>query len=277
LKLRAIGYLAGLFPFSKAGFYAWCRQHGCYSSPFAYGKLEFTKGRKAQEHMAKIREGLGNLTIGIRMSDIPDFPDGLVEANLYDLSAEYTAEIQKIYDEMDEALKKPNVNELTELIRARQRTELIKVPLLVDLVKDAVDEEGNSAVVFVGFRETVQRLRREFPGAAVIIGDQKPEERQQAIDDFQANRKHVCLATFGAGGCGLSIHDITQTRPRVSFLTPGWSASDTVQALGRIRRVGGTPVRQTFVLVAGTIEERIHKAVSRKLANISTLNDGDLT
>jgi hypothetical protein len=36
-------------------------------------------------------------------------------------------------------------------------------------------------------------------------------------------------------------------------------------------------VVQTLVLAAGTIEERIYEAVTRKVGCVNSLNDGDLT
>jgi hypothetical protein len=48
------------------------------------------------------------------------------------------------------------------------------------------------------------------------------------------------------------------------------------QCLGRIHRVGGSKVVQTFVLIAGTIEEKVQKSITNKLACLDTLNDGDL-
>jgi superfamily II DNA/RNA helicase len=111
---------------------------------------------------------------------------------------------------------------------------------------------------------------------SVIHGDQTDRERDDAVARFQVNECPLCVCITQAGGLGISLHDVHGVAPRVSYMTPGWSAPDTIQALGRIRRVGGTPVVQTFVLIAGTIEERIYRAVSRKLDRIETLNAGDL-
>ena len=111
---------------------------------------------------------------------------------------------------------------------------------------------------------------------SVIHGDQKPEERQAEIDRFQNNESTVMLAMIQAGGVGISLHDVKKERPRASLLTPGFNASETVQALGRIWRAGGTPTTQQFVLAANTIETRVHERVSAKLNNISALNDGDM-
>ena len=74
----------------------------------------------------------------------------------------------------------------------------------------------------------------------------------------------------------LSLHDELHERPRVSLISPSYSASDVIQALGRIRRVGGTTATQKIVLAAGSVEERVAEAVQRKIDCIGTLSDRDL-
>ena len=41
-----------------------------------------------------------------------------------------------------------------------------------------------------------------------------------------------------AGGTGLSLHDVNGEHPRVSLISPSFSAIDLKQALGRIHRAG---------------------------------------
>jgi superfamily II DNA or RNA helicase len=62
----------------------------------------------------------------------------------------------------------------------------------------------------------------------------------------------------------------------VALITPGWSAKTLKQVLGRIHRAGGTRAQQYFVLVAKTAEERVAKAIQRKLKNLEALNDDDI-
>lgn len=60
------------------------------------------------------------------------------------------------------------------------------------------------------------------------------------------------------------------------MISPGYNASDMVQGLGRVRRVGGTDVTQYFVLAADSVEEKVAKTLERKIGNLSALNDKDL-
>lgn len=281
LKLRAAGYLLGLHQFNTQSFFNWCRRHGCYQSPFHHG-MEFPKGKRGKELMKDIHLFIKDKMVHCTVDDIPGFPENSVTANLYDLDSKYTEEINKIYKEMHDKLKEPNSNQLVELLRARQRVELYKVPLLTDLVETEL-EENRSVVVFVTFRETMDRLkeslkRKEFE-SVTIYGGQKTEERDANIMAFQNNMVHVMIAMSQAGGVGISLHDVKQERPRTSLICPDYSAVNMKQALGRIHRVGGTKAIQIFVLAAGTLEERIKMAIDRKLANIDALNglsDDDL-
>ncbi|MFM8334606.1 MAG: strawberry notch C-terminal domain-containing protein, partial [Opitutaceae bacterium] len=102
--------------------------------------------------------------------------------------------------------------------------------------------------------------------------------RASVIGDFQADRKHALVLQIGAGGVGVSLHDVRGERPRHSLLSPPESARDLIQALGRNRRVGQrSPAFRTILTLAGSVEERVKAAVERKAAQNETINDGDLS
>ena len=109
-----------------------------------------------------------------------------------------------------------------------------------------------------------------------IYGGQKEAERQAGIDAFQDNRVHVMVGMLAACSVAVSLHDVKHERRRVSLISPGYSAPEFVQALGRIRRVGGTVATQYIVLAADTVEEKVGKTIERKLGNLSALSDKDL-
>lgn len=283
LKMRALGYMCGLHTFSMPAFNDWCLRSGCQRvlKNVGYGrkawKMIFPGGAKGKELMRNIHLQLAPIMVRVRAADAPGFPDNEVLANLYDLEAGHTELYNKIMQEMREELKRPKADPMVAMLRARQQTELLKIPVLTELTNDLL-EEDKSVVLFVNFHETMGMLKLALPRDLVEIhGRQSSAERAAAIDAFQDNTARICLAQTQAGGVGVSLHDVHGTRPRVSLITPSWSASDIVQCLGRIRRAGGTKAVQIFVLAAGTIEEKIHAAISRKLGNIDALNDGDLS
>lgn len=274
LQLRAPGYLLGLHNYNKASYYNWCREHACHQSPFHRG-LVFDRGAKGRDAVLRIHNAIRDKLVRIRIEDIPDFPEGIVEAKLYELDPYYTDETNKAYEEAAREMQARSSNPLVVMGKARQKAELMKVPLMLDLIEDTL-EENMSAVVFVNYKDSMYALKEALQVPCVTIsGDDKSEEERQAnIDRFQRNEVHVAVVITAAGGAGISLH--SAERPRRSFLNATPSARDCVQALGRIRRVGGSSVVQTFINAAGTIEEEIYKSLTNKFGRMDTLVDGDL-
>lgn len=63
--------------------------------------------------------------------------------------------------------------------------------------------------------------------------------RQQDLDDFNSGGKRHLIATYGAGGVGVSLHDLSGEAPRaVIYLGPPWSGVMFDQAVGRPWRFG---------------------------------------
>lgn len=275
LRLRGPGYIFGLHEWHN--FYDWAARHGCYKNP--WNGFEFSKGPKGQEALKRIHSHLfPGFGVRVSVADLPDFPAALVQPEAYDMDA--IKEIREAYGEMELSISEKPANALVALLRARQRTEFLKVPLVMEMMKEQI-EEGHSPVVFMSFRDTLARFK-ELCGAAGISfseihGDQKGSERDNSIQAFQENKTQVCLAIIQAGGVGVSLHDLNG-KPRISFIFPPLTARELKQALGRIHRAGSlSPAVQKIIFAAGTVEEDVAKAVKRKLANLDLLNDGDLT
>jgi superfamily II DNA or RNA helicase len=110
-----------------------------------------------------------------------------------------------------------------------------------------------------------------------IEGGQNQFVRDQIINAFQHNNTHVVLCMIQAGGLGVSLHDL-YGRPRISLISPPQSSNDLKQVLGRIHRAGSkSKAIQKLIYVAGTVEEGTCNSVRKKLTNLGTLVDGDLS
>jgi superfamily II DNA or RNA helicase len=188
-------------------------------------------------------------------------------------------------DESDLGIKEDKEKQeilLVTLLRARQKVEMLKTETLYELTEKFL-EEGKSVVIFVNFKATLHHLKNLFETnykdikIGLIHGDQTTEERSIAIDGFQSNERRLLITTIQSGGVGISLHDLHGGHPRVSLISPSWSAQDLVQALGRIARAGAkTKCQQYLIFCARTIEDRICLAIKGKLETIKTINDGDL-
>jgi superfamily II DNA or RNA helicase len=272
LKMRFIGFLTGLHRFNDASFYGWCRKYGCFSTPHIRG-LQFPKGKTAEKHMQAIHEMLKDVSVRSRIDDIEDFPESVVQATLFDLDKASLKALTKSYEDLAE--KKKETNQLTILLRARQEAELIKLPLFAELALDAISE-GKSPVIFVNFRDTLFKLQELLTNLGLRIGIVVGgEDADEDIEKYERDELDamVCMTQ---GGFGINLHATEGRRPRVSYISPSYDAVHMVQCLGRIHRLNGSKVVQIFVLVSGTIEERVHKAIVGKLNNIKSLNGDDL-
>jgi len=63
-------------------------------------------------------------------------------------------------------------------------------------------------------------------------------------------------------------------RPRVSLISPQFSAKDHVQVLGRIHRNGmKSDALQKILVASGSVEEAVMSSMQRRLDNLKTLQN----
>lgn len=296
-KFRAIGYLLGLHTLHdqridkltvRPGFTRWLKAHGCSST--SGSSFYFQGGDSAKRGMmlkinSKIFPERG---ARVRVSDLGDaFPDRQITAELYDMGS--PEEINALYEQMAEAMaelksraafdKDPN-HPMTRLIRARQTIELLKVPTFCSLAKDSLAQDY-SVVLFVCFKQTLEELRSRLNIKCFIDGTQAGEaglrQRDGMIDCFQRNQERIIVANSDAGGVALSLHDMHGGFPRIGYVSLGWSATKTRQLFGRLHRAEAkSKALYRCLLAAGTVEERVHRALAPKLNRLDALMDGDL-
>ena len=166
---------------------------------------------------------------------------------------------------------------LGKIIRARMKIEMFKVPIILDIIKDGL-ENNLSVAVFVNYKDTLFSLCHYLETDCIIYGDQSIEERHNNIDKFQSNHSNIIICIIQAGGVGISLHDIHGNHQRMSVISPTWSGQDMQQVLGRIHRAGSqTTSLQKIIYCANTYEEEICKIIKNKLSIISQINDNDLS
>lgn len=219
----------------------------------------------------------------IRTADLGDaFPKNQVVAQAYfldkhdEVDAAYE-DIRKINARLGELkTKEERSSGFAAIIRRLMRVELLKAPIFVEQVRDAV-ASGFSVVVLVKYKATLLEIAGALGGLKCLVhGGQTLEERNKNIADFQANRVYVLLGNISAAGTGVSLHDL-HGRPRISLISPPWSAVEIQQALGRICRAGSkSPALQRIVFVDGTCERDVCDTLKAKLVNLKALNDADV-
>lgn len=188
-------------------------------------------------------------------------------------------DVDLIYKKMLRRIKKiikskgPATHILTQLLRARQASELTKVAPILEMTEEYL-EEGYSVVIFVNFNDTLEHLAVALKTDCIVSGE-NPEQRDIMIAKFQSDKSRVILCNIQSGGVGISLHDINGKYPRRSIMVPSWSATDTKQCLGRIWRAGGkSKCVQKILYCPNSIEETIVGLIKEKLSNIDSINNG---
>jgi hypothetical protein len=292
LKLRALGFVMRLHEDGES-FWRFCSAHGCVKN--FWGGIEFPSGvarpgsrrdfqiERARQGLARLHERVFQVDGGVppkgtrvRIADLGTaFPPTLVTAEAYD----FGDDVAKVYANLFHAQSErgPCSNPLVEMLRARQDAELLKAPGLAEMAADAV-EEGQSIVIFVNFRATLAALKELLPDLPVIEGETPMDERADILRRFGADEVRIVAANLATAGEGLDgLQDLRGEFPRLTLISPGFSAVQLKQALGRVHRANARSKSiQRIVFAAGTIEERACEAVRAKLANMALLNDGDL-
>lgn len=292
LDFRALGYVLGLHSLvntpSSPGFIKWAFARGVRKHPM--GGFHFAAGEeRKKEIMAGIHsEIFPERGTRVRIDDLGTlFPEVQITAELYDVKE--AGRIDKLYAAMDEAIRLLNderkldvapEHPLTTLLRASQEIELLTVPIFEELTGDAL-EQGYHVAIFVNYRRTVEELCRRLKTDCRIDGSQVGErgarERAAHIDRFQEDAAPVIVTTSAAGGITVSLQDVRGQFPRVGLVAPGNDARGFKQVFGRLRRATGrSKALYRVILVAGTVQEKIHKALSSKLNCMDALNDADL-
>lgn len=275
VKMKAVGYILGLHK-NGQDFVRWMSEHGVRMTRFG---PEFSGTAR---HLRKLHHSIfPSRGVRLRAEQLgSEFPDTQILAKAYTIDE--SKEINSVYHEMMNRcaeLEEQHASSaciLVEVLRARQRVELLKVPLMVDLARDYM-EEGNSIFLSVNFRDTMKELIARLGVQSVIMGGQKYETRKDMIEKFQSNEVNIIAGIIKACREGISLQDLHGGHPRVSLIMPTPSSFDLKQVLGRVHRAKGkTPSIQRILFAKDTIEEDVCRGLATKLDQLEVIMDGDL-
>ena len=262
LDMKALGHRFGLFH-KPSDWWRWCLKHGCKRG--TWGGLEFYGGKGAMTH---IHKALADKMSRLRREDIPEFPDTLI----VDDPIDFGDDLRELWEDLEEKLASiPTANErITQILRARQRAELLKVPYLLEAVEDA-RAEGEQVAIFLNFHDSMDAVISKLFERGVVAEEfsgRTLRTRDRAAEDFCEDKLGVIVVQNASGGAGLSLHG---KKPRHAFHSPTWSADTHRQVLGRVHRAGGNKSIQR-ILTCGAVEERVQKLATKKGEYIDILN-----
>lgn len=206
-----------------------------------------------------------------------------VKTKIFKLKEEDRAQIQTLCEEVRNILTnaekgKSSSSHLAVRLRCRQEIEGLKVGVLVSEMEKQL-LAGFSVGIFVNFLETHRAirtvLREKFSQHkfSSIIGGQTAFERLKELEAFQKGQNRIIVAMTGAGGVGIGMHDVYGNYRRYGLISPPESATQTVQCIGRMDRIGTkSDSIQRIIFIAGTIEEKIAENLTKKMKAIGDVN-----
>lgn len=281
--MRALGYRLDLH--DLINFKQWSESMGCYQDTQGRDERIVWRCEDSEASMLSIHKQIfPGKAIRMKITDLGDrFPETQIKADLYEIKdyKKQNEAYEKLLEEIKQLQKDAKEGwpsaALTLNTRYRQLTEHLKVDLLTALTHDYL-ENKKSVVIFVNYTETLLELLKKFPKASLIYGGQTGKgEREKNIKAFQEDKARVIICNIKAGGVGVSLHDLNGRYGRVSLICPTYSASDLIQATGRVHRAGGkSKSLQRIVYAKGTVEEEMCRKVALRVESIQALNDGDL-
>ena len=213
---------------------------------------------------------------------LKDFHTSDVRTKMFKIDEESRRKIQEACEEIRNVFKKTagktSKNHLAVRLKKRQEIEAIKVGVIFSEIK-RLRGDGWSMLAFVNFQDShaalLSMIRKEMPTekVSIIIGGQDASDRLTEVDKFQSGESKIAIIMVGAGGTGIGMHDIKGGLPKYALHSPPESATQLVQALGRIDRIGAkTDSVQRIVLIEGTVEEQIAEGLGKKMRMIGDLN-----
>lgn len=183
------------------------------------------------------------------------------------------AEGPEEYEKAVKALHEAQELAFNELSRVRHETALAKLPQVLEHARDILNNEGQKLIIFAHHRDVINKLREgleagddDTPGVKTvsIMGGDKPEDRQSAIDAFQNDPStRVFLGSIMAAKEG-----ITLTAADISiFAELDWVPGNLSQAEDRNYRIGQrNSVLIQHLLVDGSIDARMADTILAKQA-----------
>lgn len=267
----------------------WLIQHGCYLDN--WGGMSEPKGTGRLKHLEKIHKKIfPKFGIHLGHKDIPNFPENQIITEMVDVKPKELKELSALYDQY-EALEHRAKDEAEELddddimcrnkkgqvmLRARQKSEIAKVPSFLEMTKNLL-AEGLSVVIFVSFHATFYAVAKGIKEPhAEIIGGQNEKERERNVQLFLQDKVRVVIVQIQAGGVGVSLNDIRGEFPRASLMSPPISVVQMIQALGRIHRANNkSPAIQYLLIARGSVEEKVARRLEMKKENLDALTDKD--
>lgn len=136
-----------------------------------------------------------------------------------------------------------------------------KIKVFSEFIHDVIDG-GEKLIVFAYLKEVVQELKKIFPEAVTVTGEDNATQKQTAVDRFQNDPScKLIILNYKSGGTGLTL----TASSRVAFIEFPWTFSDCEQAEDRAHRNGQkNNVNCYYYLGKDTIDKYMYDVIQTK-------------
>lgn len=136
-----------------------------------------------------------------------------------------------------------------------------KIKIFSEFIHDVIDG-GEKLIVFAYLKEVVQELKKIFPEAVTVTGEDNATQKQTAVDRFQNDPScKLIILNYKSGGTGLTL----TASSRVAFIEFPWTFSDCEQAEDRAHRNGQkNNVNCYYYLGKDTIDKYMYDVIQAK-------------
>lgn len=152
-------------------------------------------------------------------------------------------------------------------------TSSSKILATVALAQSILQEEP-AIVIFTSFVNVAKSIQQKLSDCGwdgeILTGETPQKKRQGIVDRFQSGQSAVFVATFGAGGVGLTL---TAAHTIVLVDRP-WTPGDAFQAEDRIWRIGQTKPVKCIWMQSFEVDRLIDDIISQKNDKASAVIGG---
>lgn len=152
----------------------------------------------------------------------------------------FVGKLPRTLNALDKAARKAmedgNQGTIGPLATYRREIAIEKTKQALPWLKEVVEDNAQSVLIFCHHREVVEILEKAFKtlNPVVIIGGLSVKKKQSEVERFQRGETKLAILSIGAAGVG-----ITMTKAdRVVMLESSWLDGENEQASDRAHRIG---------------------------------------
>jgi superfamily II DNA or RNA helicase len=265
LRTRAALHLTG-----KVDWKLWqtaMERYGCYRAKWLPGKPWMWRSNRTD--IKRLRDLLSDSMVATKWTEVEGFPELQIDCVPVTIRP---ADRKKI-DDWRSGLTELNLGTTQ---KERVKLELARVPSMIDMTRDLVDQ-GRKVAAFFNFKEPLQSYCTAMKISG-IDGETQAELREILRERFVYSGHPLVIA--GNSTCigeGIDLHDIGNGSI-TSLISPPYSARILRQLIGRTHRIGGVSrAVAKIIFAADTMEQTtLLPTVQSKMAHLETLKDKDL-